>query len=64
MPTLCNSTTTHCGLTMGVRFDATRLQVPGTEMQVRTGDCNGAKARVETTPARLCPLIGGARLHP
>lgn len=28
---------------MGIRFDATRLQVPGTEMQVRTGDATAPK---------------------
>lgn len=33
----------HWGLTMGIRFDATRLQVPGTEMQVRTGDATAPK---------------------
>lgn len=33
----------HWGLAMGIRFDATRLQVPGTEMQVRTGDATAPK---------------------
>lgn len=54
----------HWGLTMGTRFDATRLHVPGTEMQVRTGDATAPKLGWKPRPQGFVGLLAAQGCTP